>query len=55
MRPASQTAIFGHVTECYDVIIVGGGAGEGTLVHTLTPSGQRILLLERGNFLSRMA
>ena len=53
MYRTSQTAIFGHVTERYDVIIVGSGAGGGTLAHTLAPSGKRILLLERGNFLPR--
>jgi choline dehydrogenase-like flavoprotein len=37
----------------YDVIIVGSGAGGGTLAHTLAPSGKRILLLERGDFLPR--
>jgi choline dehydrogenase-like flavoprotein len=37
------------VAENYDVIIVGSGAGGGTLAHTLAPSGKRILLLERGN------
>jgi choline dehydrogenase-like flavoprotein len=41
------------VTEHYDVIIVGSGAGGGTLAHTLAPSGKRILLLERGDFLPR--
>jgi choline dehydrogenase-like flavoprotein len=41
------------VAENYDVIIVGSGAGGGTLAHTLAPSGKRILLLERGNFLTR--
>jgi choline dehydrogenase-like flavoprotein len=41
------------VTDHYDVIIVGSGAGGGTLAHTLAPSGQRILLLERGDFLTR--
>ena len=41
------------MTEHYDVIIVGTGAGGGTLAHTLAPSGKRILLLERGNFLPR--
>ena len=40
------------VTEHYDVIIVGSGAGGATLAHTLAPSGKRILLLERGDFLS---
>src|SRR6266576_529446 len=39
----------GLVTEHYDVIIVGSGAGGGTLAHTLAPSGKRILLLERGD------
>jgi choline dehydrogenase-like flavoprotein len=39
------------VSEHYDVIIVGTGAGGGTLAHTLAPSGKRILLLERGDFL----
>ena len=43
----------GLVTEHYDVIIVGSGAGGGTLAHTLAPSGKRILLLERGDFLTR--
>ncbi len=37
----------------YDVIIVGTGAGGGTLAHRLAPSGKRILLLERGDFLPR--
>ena len=37
----------------YDVIVIGTGAGGGTLAHTLAPSGKRILLLERGNFLPR--
>jgi choline dehydrogenase-like flavoprotein len=39
--------------EHYDVIIIGSGAGGGTLAHTLAPSGKRILLLERGDFLPR--
>jgi choline dehydrogenase-like flavoprotein len=37
----------------YDVIIIGTGAGGGTLAHRLAPSGKRILLLERGPFLPR--
>lgn len=37
----------------YDVIIIGSGAGGGTLLHALAPSGKRILLLERGDFLPR--
>jgi choline dehydrogenase-like flavoprotein len=37
----------------YDIIIIGSGAGGGTLAHTLAPSGKRILLLERGGFLPK--
>jgi choline dehydrogenase-like flavoprotein len=37
----------------YDVIVIGSGAGGGTLVHRLASSGKRILLLERGDFLPR--
>ncbi len=39
--------------ERYDVIIIGTGAGGGTLAHALAPSGKKILLLERGDFLPR--
>jgi len=35
----------------YDVIIIGTGAGGGTLARHLAPSGKRILLLERGGWL----
>ena len=41
------------MAEHYDVIIVGTGAGGGTLAHTLAPTGKKILLLERGDFLPR--
>lgn len=37
----------------YDVIIIGTGAGGGTLAYHLAPSGKSILLLERGDFLRR--
>jgi len=37
----------------YDVIIIGTGAGGGTLAYKLAPSGKRILLLERGDFVPR--
>jgi len=39
------------MTDHYDVIVIGSGAGGGTLTHALAPSGKRILLLERGGFL----
>ncbi len=41
------------VSEHYDVIIIGTGAGGGTLAHTLAGAGKQILLLERGNYLPR--
>ena len=34
------------MTDAYDVIVIGSGAGGGTLVNRLAPSGKRILLLE---------
>ena len=37
----------------YDVIIIGTGAGGGTLAWRLAPSGKRILLLERGGYVPR--
>ena len=37
----------------YDVIIIGTGAGGGTLARHVAPSGKRILLLERGDWLPR--
>jgi choline dehydrogenase-like flavoprotein len=39
--------------DTYDVIIVGTGAGGGTLARSLAASGKRILLLERGDWLPR--
>jgi choline dehydrogenase-like flavoprotein len=41
------------MAEHYDVIIIGTGAGGGTLASRLAPSGKKILLLERGGFLPR--
>lgn len=37
----------------YDIVIIGTGAGGGTLARALAPSGKKILLLERGPFLLR--
>jgi choline dehydrogenase-like flavoprotein len=37
----------------YDVIIIGTGAGGGTLAHALASTGKRILLLERGGYVKR--
>ena len=37
----------------YDIIIIGTGAGGGTLAYRMAPSGKKILLLERGDFVPR--
>ncbi|RPF36800.1 GMC oxidoreductase [Streptomyces sp. TLI_185] len=37
----------------YDVIVIGTGAGGGTLAHRLAPTGKRVLILERGGYLPR--
>jgi len=37
----------------YDVIIIGTGAGGGTLARKLAPTGKKILILERGNYVPR--
>lgn len=44
-----MTASINH----FDVIIIGSGAGGGTLAHTLASSGKRILVLERGDHIIR--
>ena len=41
------------MSESYDVVIIGSGAGGGTLAHALAGTGRNILLLERGDFLPR--
>ena len=37
----------------YDIIIIGTGAGGGTLAYRLASTGKKILVLERGDFLPR--
>ncbi len=37
----------------FDIIIIGTGAGGGTLAYKLAHSGKRILILERGDFLPK--
>ena len=41
------------MSDSYDVIVIGSGAGGGTLARHLAPSGKRVLLLERGGWLAR--
>ena len=49
---AERVEELAHMSD-YDVIVIGSGAGGGTLAHRLAPSGKRILLLERGDWLPR--
>jgi len=42
-----------RVTEHYDLIVIGSGPGGASLAHRLAPSGKRILILERGEYLPR--
>lgn len=38
------------MTEHYDIIIIGTGAGGGTIAQALSETGARLLILERGDF-----
>ena len=40
-------------TNHYDVIIIGSGAGGGTLAYKLAPTGKKILIIERGGYVPR--
>jgi choline dehydrogenase-like flavoprotein len=42
-----------NISQHYDIIIIGTGAGGGTLAYRLAPTGKKILVLERGDFLPR--
>lgn len=37
----------------YDIIVIGSGPGGASLAHKLAPTGKKILLLERGDYLPR--
>jgi choline dehydrogenase-like flavoprotein len=37
----------------YDIIIIGSGAGGGTLAYKLAPSGKKILIIERGGYIPK--
>ena len=41
------------MSDHYDVIVIGSGPGGASLAHRLAPTGKRILLLERGDYLPR--
>src|ERR1051326_8803387 len=50
---ASRRSVIMTSNNHYDVIIIGTGAGGGTLAYKLAPSGKRILILERGDYVPR--
>jgi choline dehydrogenase-like flavoprotein len=39
------------VNQYFDIVIIGSGAGGGTIAHALANTGARILLVERGDFI----
>ncbi len=41
------------MTDHYDVVIIGSGAGGGTLAWKLAPTGKKVLIIERGGYLPR--
>ena len=41
------------MTEHYDLIVIGSGPGGASLAQRLAPTGKRILILERGEYLPR--
>jgi choline dehydrogenase-like flavoprotein len=41
------------MSDHYDVIVIGSGAGGGTVTHALAGTGKRVLLLERGDWMPR--
>jgi choline dehydrogenase-like flavoprotein len=43
------------MSDHFDVIVIGSGAGGGTMTHALAPTGAKVLLLERGGWLPREA
>lgn len=46
--PAPASSATGPASDHYDLIIIGSGAGGGTLAHALADTQARILVLERG-------
>lgn len=39
------------MSRTFDIVIIGSGAGGGTLARELAPTGRRILIVERGDFI----
>ncbi|HEY6934907.1 MAG TPA: GMC family oxidoreductase [Marmoricola sp.] len=51
----SATAEEDGNAEHFDVVIIGSGAGGGTMAHALAPTGARVLVLERGQMVPQEA
>ena len=41
------------MSDHYDVIVIGSGPGGGAMASRLAPTGKRILMIERGDYLKR--
>lgn len=50
----SDTGTVAATNDHYDVIVIGIGPGGGSLAQQLADTGKRILMLERGGFLSSL-
>jgi choline dehydrogenase-like flavoprotein len=42
-----------HMENKFDIIIIGSGAGGGTIAYKLGPTGKKILILERGDYIPK--
>lgn len=51
MQPAISRCIQPRMSSHYDAIVIGSGAGGGTLAFHLAQAGKKILILERGPFM----
>ena len=49
------TLVSKRVSEHFDVVIIGSGAGGGTMAYALAGTGARILIVERGDFVPQEA
>ena len=56
MVPAQRgTLVSKRVSEHFDIVIIGSGAGGGTMAYALADTGARILIVERGDFVPQEA
>jgi choline dehydrogenase-like flavoprotein len=51
--PALEQGVCTLIQDHYDVIVIGSGPGGASLAQRLAPTGKRILILERGDYLPR--